>query len=106
MPAAGDQPDLVLIDASTEDRYEGRIDGELAAFVDYRLLRGRIALIHTEVLPAFAGTGVGRRFARAVLDDIRARGLKVTPICPFIAAYIERHPGYADLVSWGRERKA
>jgi predicted GNAT family acetyltransferase len=39
-----------------------------------------------------------------LLDDIRARGLRVTPICPFTVAFIERHPTYADLVSWGRER--
>jgi predicted GNAT family acetyltransferase len=39
-----------------------------------------------------------------LLDDIRTRGLKVTPICPFTAAFIERHPAYGDLVSWGRER--
>ena len=33
-----------------------------------------------------------------VLDDIRARGLEVVPLCPFAAAYIRRHPEYADLV--------
>jgi uncharacterized protein len=38
---------------------------------------------------------------RGALDDMRARGLKVAPVCPFVAAYIRRHPEYADLV--GRE---
>jgi predicted GNAT family acetyltransferase len=36
------------------------------------------------------------------LDDIRSRGLKVVPLCPFVAAYIRRHPEYEDLVA--RER--
>ena len=54
--------------------------------------------VHTEVLPAFEGKGVGSRLATWALDDVRARGLKLTPQCPFIAAFIKRHPAYADLV--------
>jgi predicted GNAT family acetyltransferase len=44
--------------------------------------------------------GVGSRLARGALEDARARGLKVTVVCPFITAYLRRHPGeYEDLVS-------
>ncbi len=53
---------------------------------------------HTEVFPEFEGKGVGSRLATGALDDVRARGLKLTPQCPFISAYIKRHPAYADLV--------
>jgi predicted GNAT family acetyltransferase len=34
----------------------------------------------------------------AALTDIRVRGLRVVPLCPFVAGYIRRHPEYADLV--------
>jgi len=104
MAAASDLPEIVVRDNPEKNRYEALAGPAVAAFVDYRVLRERIALVHTEVERAYTGRGVGRRLAEGVLDDIRARGLKVTPICPFMAAFIERHPAYADLVSWGRER--
>ena len=55
-------------------------------------------LLHTEVLPSFEGKGLGARLVAGALDDIRARGLRVVPFCPFVRAYIRRHPDYADLV--------
>jgi uncharacterized protein len=32
-----------------------------------------------------------------VLEQARARGLRVVAQCPFIAAYIAKHPEYGDL---------
>ena len=53
----------------------------------------------TEVYESYEGLGLGSRLARAALDDARARGLKVMPLCPFIAGFIERHlDEYRDLV--------
>jgi predicted GNAT family acetyltransferase len=43
------------------------------------------------------GRGIGSRLVRGVLDIARAEGLKVRPLCPFVAAYIDKHPEYADL---------
>ena len=57
-----------------------------------------IRLIHTEVPPAFSGQGHASTLARSALDDARARGLKVRPLCPFIRGWIKRHDDYADLV--------
>ncbi len=79
-------------------RFEARIGGRLAGFTEYRAIRGRLILFHTEVDPAFEGRGVGTRLAAGVLDEIRARNLKVTVKCPFITAFLERHPEYLDLV--------
>ena len=61
-------------------------------------LAGLVLLIHTEVAEAVEGQGLGSRLVRGALDDIRARGLKVAPVCPFVLSYLERHPEYADLV--------
>ena len=80
-------------------RYELRIDGELAGIVAYRPGPGRIVFTHTEVLPEFEGHGVGGRLARYALDDARARGLQVVARCPFIAEYIRRHPDYQELLA-------
>jgi predicted GNAT family acetyltransferase len=54
--------------------------------------------MHTEVDPAHEGEGLGGAIARSVLDDIRRRGLLVQPLCKFMAAFIARHPEYADIV--------
>jgi predicted GNAT family acetyltransferase len=106
MPPSSDPPALVVRDNPEHNRYEAVFGDAVVAFADYRVRPGRLVVTHTEVLRAFTGRGVGLLLARGVLDDIRARGLRVTPICPFMAAFIERHPAYADLVSWGRGRLA
>jgi predicted GNAT family acetyltransferase len=90
--------DLEVVDVPGASRYEARTGETLLGWVGYRLLRDRITFIHTEVLPQAAGRGVGSLLARTVLDEARARGLRVRPLCPFIAAWIRRHPAYADLV--------
>jgi predicted GNAT family acetyltransferase len=79
-------------------RYEIRRDGELAGFAQYARRGGKIVFVHTEVDDRFEGEGLGSALAKGALDDARRRGLPVVPICPFIAAYIERHPDYEDLV--------
>jgi len=92
---------VTVSDRPDRDRYEAYVGEQVAGFVTYSLRAGRVTLIHTEVDPAFEGHGVGSGLARGVLDDIRARGLRVRPLCPFIAEYIRRHPEYADLVDTG-----
>jgi uncharacterized protein len=55
-------------------------------------------MVHTEIEPEWEGRGFGSTLAAGALDDVRVRGLKVRPLCPFVVAYIRRHPEYADLV--------
>jgi predicted GNAT family acetyltransferase len=96
--AGGGNGELVIVDEPEARRYEARLGHRLVAYAEYRRALGRVIFIHTVVSPEFEGRGVGSRLAAGALDDVRARGLTVTPRCPFIAAYIERHPEYADLV--------
>jgi predicted GNAT family acetyltransferase len=91
--------DTEFIDAPDHHRYELRAADELVGFIDYRLRGEMIHLVHTEVLPAFNGQGHASTLARAALDDARARGLRVHPDCPYVAAYVAKHPEYADLVA-------
>ena len=79
-------------------RYETEIDGKIAMIV-YRLHGDTITFTHTEVPEEFEGRGIAARMARFALDDARARGLRVVPLCPYVAAYIRRHPEYQDLVA-------
>ena len=91
--------DVEIRDVPDRHRYELLIDGDVMGFVDYHLRGGTIMMLHTEVDPAFDGRGFGSRLARHVLDDARARGLRVILRCPFIRSYVERHPGYRDLIT-------
>jgi predicted GNAT family acetyltransferase len=61
-----------------------------------------IVLVHTEVAASAEGHGLGSRLVAGALDDIRARGLRLVPVCPFVTAYLRRHPEQQDLV--GRNR--
>jgi len=60
---------------------------------------GVVALVHTEVPEESRGAGVGEAIASEALGWARASGLKVRPLCPFVAAFIRRHPEYQDLVA-------
>lgn len=80
------------------NRYEARVGDAVAGFAEYRTEDGVVVLTHTRVDPRFEGQGIGGRLARALLDDLRAAGRPVLPRCSFMRAWIERHPGYADLV--------
>jgi uncharacterized protein len=79
-------------------RYEIREDGELAGFVQYNVRGGRLLLVHTEIDDARAGRGLASILVRGALDDIRARGLSIVPVCPFVERFIQKHQDYDDLV--------
>ena len=90
---------MTVRDNPEEQRYEAIVDGELAGSIRYRELDDALLLVHTEVEEGFEGQGVGSRLIAAALDDIRARGLRMRPFCPFVKAYLERHPEYDDLIA-------
>ena len=77
-------------------RFELHRDGHIA-FIDYRLHDGIVDLIHTEVPEQLRGGGVGSELVRSALDWIRDNGYRARVGCPFVAAYIQRHPECADL---------
>ena len=84
-------------------RYELRLGVELIGFADYRPRDGGIAITHTEVDEQYEGRGFGTRLAEAALDDARARGLEVDPLCPFVAHFMQLHPEYEQLRPGARE---
>ena len=86
-------------DNPSELRYELRVDGDLAGEIRYRRQPGSVVLVHTEIEPSLEGQGMGVVLVRGALEDIRARGARVVPFCPFVAAFIRRHHEYADLVT-------
>jgi len=65
----------------------------------YRLAPGVITFTHTEVEPALRGRGIGSALVRGALEAARDRGLKVAATCPFVSAYLGKHPEFADLLA-------
>jgi hypothetical protein len=96
--APGQAEAVDVVDEPGQARYGAYVDGALAGFAQYVLRDGRIVFTHTIVEDRFEGRGVGSRLAAGALDDVRARDLQVEARCPFIAAYIERHPEHRDLL--------
>jgi uncharacterized protein len=99
-----DDGDYVVRDNPDEHRYEIVRAGELLGVIRYRAWPGVITLVHTEVEPAAEGQGVGTRLIAGALDDIRARGVRIVPLCPFVRDYLRRHPEQRDLVARDRVR--
>ncbi len=84
------------------NRFEIEVNGVLAVS-NYIMKGNTIYFIHTEVPPALEGQGIGNSLVRASLDYAREHKLRVVPRCHFVAAFIERHREYQDLVDADRE---
>jgi uncharacterized protein len=90
--------ELTVRDAPEEHRYEIRDGDRVLGLAAYQRAGDKVVFTHTEIDPAAEGDGLGGRLVRGALDDVRARGLRVLPRCPFVRGWIQRHPEYADLV--------
>jgi uncharacterized protein len=87
-----------VVNNRAHHRYELTVDGHLAATY-YEVADNVISFIHTEVPPELGGKGIGSKLVKGALDQVRADGLKVIAQCPFVKAYIDKHPDYANLLA-------
>ncbi len=85
-------------DNRSEQEFELTVQGE-RAIAAYQREGGTIVFTHTLVPPAIEGHGVGGKLIRGALDAARDQGLKVVPQCPFVRAWIGKHPEYRDLLA-------
>ena len=90
-----------VVDNRAENEFELEVDGH-RAIAAYQLEGDTITFTHTLVPKKLEGRGVASKLIRAALDSARDRRLKVVPICPFVKAYIERHPEYQPLLKSAR----
>lgn len=87
-----------VADNTEEARYELAEAGALA-YADYRLQDGRLIIDYVFSPPALRGTGTAGRLMDGIAADARVRGLKITPVCGYAAAWLKRHREYADLLA-------
>ena len=93
--------DFRVVDNPVDRRFELWTGELLVGFCDYRMVDGVIRLPHVEIEPELQGRGYGGYLTAAVLDECRARGLRVEAHCPFVVAYLEDHPEYNDITVAG-----
>ncbi len=87
----------------TDNRHRSRFELErngLTAILEYRRTgNGPVLLTHTQVPDELSGHGVGSRLVRGALDELRARGMRIVPLCSFVAAFVARHSEYEDMLA-------
>lgn len=85
---------------SEKYRYELLVGGKHAGFAQYHESGNRVVFTHSEVDDAYSGQGLGKVLAAGALDDAVARDKVIVPLCPFIAAYlnknIEKYEGHVQ----------
>lgn len=89
-------PQLQVVHESAEKRFAIHADGGTAV-LEYQRFEDKVVYTHTGVPSALEGKGIGSRLVKAGLNWARSEGLRVVPVCTFVAGYIQRHPEYADL---------
>ena len=97
--------DVTVREDAGKSRFEIWVGDELAGFAVYRRHGEVDDFTHTEIADEFEGRGLGSRLIRAALDETRAAGHQVLPHCPFVRAFMDKHPEYADLVPAGERAR-
>lgn len=82
----------------TTGRFTTTVDG-VDCLLEYHLAASVMTITHTGVPAAVGGRGIAAALARAALDAARANGWRVVPACSYVAAWVSRHPEYADLIA-------
>ncbi len=90
---------LRVVDNSEEGRYELHVGDRVVSTADYRRHDDVVAVPHVETTRQQRGHGMSDRLMRGMLDDLRARGLCIKPLCWVAAAYMRDHPEDADLLA-------
>jgi predicted GNAT family acetyltransferase len=95
--AGGSGPRVEIRDNPAAGRYEIALDDRLIGVADY-LSRGEVRVLHhTETFPGYGGRGFANRLVEFAMSDAAARGLRVDPVCSFVAEYLRRHPQFEHL---------
>lgn len=83
--------------ADADHRYEILVDGRRAGLTAYRDLNVQRVFFHTEIDEAFAGQGLGSQLVRQALVDVRESGMRIVPVCPYVAKFLKRQDEFADI---------
>ncbi|PKI92779.1 N-acetyltransferase [Actinomycetales bacterium SN12] len=88
-----DESRYVLIDRGDDGAQSTEIGEE--SYVDVGDER---VLFHTAVSEEYSGQGLASKLLRAVVDDVIAAGKSIVPVCPYVVAWLPKHPEYQQHV--------
>lgn len=80
-----------VADNREASRFELTVDGQ-TAFMQYERTPKSLVLVHTEVPPALRGRHLGDALVNGAFEHARAERLRVVAVCPFVRAYLRKHP--------------
>ena len=81
----------------TKGRYVLTHKGETADLTFSKMSEQSVIADHTGVPDALRGTGAGLALVTRLVEDARAEGFKIVPLCPFVNAQRRKHPEWADV---------
>ena len=89
-----------VVHDAEHNRFTAQVDGKTAV-LEYMDVGNTYIFTHTEVPIGLEGQGIGGALAKTGLEYVRDNNLTAAPLCPFVKAYIQRHPEYKELVKMG-----
>ncbi|MEX3314191.1 GNAT family N-acetyltransferase [Sulfitobacter sp. PS-8MA] len=90
--------DITREEGESKGRYFTVVEGHEAEMTYSRMGESTIIIDHTGVPDALRGKGVGQALVKRGVEDARAEGRKIVPLCPFAKAQIERHADWQDVL--------
>ncbi|MEU6930775.1 GNAT family N-acetyltransferase [Streptomyces sp. NPDC046385] len=90
-------PTPVVRRVDARHRYEILVDDQRAGLTAYRDREDRRVFFHTEIDEAYAGQGLASVLVENALNDVRAAGLRIVPVCPYVAKFLKKHEEFADI---------
>lgn len=88
----------LFIDNTDKKQFELEADGHIAR-IEYIIMANKILLTHTEVPAELEGKGIGSKIVKLAFEEIEKRGLKLIPLCPFVAKYLTKHPEWKKILA-------
>lgn len=93
--------ETALVQNTEKNRFELEVEGK-TSIIEYILNNENIMfLTHTEVPNSLEGKGVGSSLVHKTLEFLKENKYKLAPLCPFVAAYLKRHPEWKSLLANG-----
>lgn len=91
--------EITLEEGESGGRYFYREGDNLAEMTFSSAGHSLMIIDHTGVPDVFRGRGIGLALVSRAVEDARAAGKKIVPLCPFAAAQFRRHPEWADVLN-------
>ncbi len=91
------QHEILHEEGSSKGRYAIRLEGHEAEMTYSRAGERLIIIDHTSVPDALRGRGLAGALVHHAVEEARAAGRMIMPLCPFAKAQFDRHPEWSDV---------